>query len=113
MSRSAQWSAVARLVEQSQRECAAFDPEHDDPRRCLAEGVEPIVSLYIDARRTNDDALSPVELSLLERALNDWLSQYAASNDVSFHAHFTVHETAVAYAVDGELRSTVDDLLGL
>jgi hypothetical protein len=111
MSRSAQWPAVARLVEESQRRCEAFDPDHDDPRRCLSDGIEPIVALYIDSRRTADETLSPVEQSLLERALNDWLAQYAASHQLPFHAHFTVHEMAVAYATDGELEATVDDLL--
>ena len=113
MSRSTLWSDVARLVEQSRRECDAFNPDQDDPRRCLTVGVEPIVSLYIEARRAGEDTLTPVEQSLLERALNDWLAQYAASHGASFHAHFTVHEMAVAYAADGDLRSTVDDLLGL
>ncbi|SFL48756.1 hypothetical protein SAMN04487950_3931 [Halogranum rubrum] len=104
---------MARLVEQSRRECAAFDPATDDPQRCLTRGIQPIVALYVEVRQADDDALSPVEQSLLERALNDWLSLYAAGHDAAFHAHFTVHELAVAYAAHGELRATVDDLLGL
>lgn len=104
---------MARLVARSQRECVAFDPDRDDPRRCLTTGVEPIVSLYIEVRRATDDTLSPVEQSLLDRALDDWLSQYAASHGVHHSGRFTVHELAVAYAADGDLRSTVDDLLGL
>ncbi|WP_139246608.1 hypothetical protein [Halogranum amylolyticum] len=113
MSRSARWPIVARLVERTQRECASFDPARDDPRQCLTAGVEPIVSLYIEVRRASDDALSPVEQSLLDRALDDWLSQYAASQGVHHSGRFTVHELAVAYAADGDLRSTVDDLLDL
>lgn len=111
MSRSAHWSAVARLVARSHRQCEEFDPETDDPERCLSVGVEPIVSLYVEVRRSDHGPLSPIEQSLLERALNDWLSLYAASHETSFHAHFTVHEMAVAYAT-GELRQTVDGLLG-
>ena len=113
MSRSARWPDVARLVARSQRECAAFDPARDDPQRCLEVGVEPLVSLYIEVCRANDDALSPGEQSLLDRALDDWLSQYAASQGVHHSGWFTVHELAVAYAADGDLRSTVDDLLEL
>ncbi|SDM81006.1 hypothetical protein SAMN04487949_2664 [Halogranum gelatinilyticum] len=111
MSRSGHWPEVARLVDRSQQDAEEFDPETGDPERCLSAGVEPIVELYIDVRKTDGERLTPVEQSLLERALNDWLSLYAACHDAPFHAHFTVHEMAVAYAGNGDLRSTVGELL--
>lgn len=113
MSRSDHWPAVAQLVAQSQQDAEDFDPESDDTDRCFSDGLEPIVELYIDVRQAEHERLTPVEQSLLERALNDWLSLYAACHDVSFNAHFTVHEMAVAYAADGELRPTVDQLLAI
>lgn len=113
MSRSSHWPAVATLVDTSQQTAEQFDPGTDDPEQCLSAGIEPIVELYIDVRQAENERLTPVEQSLLERALNDWLSLYADCHDVPFHAHFTVHEMAVAYAGNGDLPSTVDELLGV
>lgn len=112
MSRSTHWSSVARLVKDSHRACEEFNLERNEAYECLSAGVQPIVALYIEVRRSAHNHLSPVEQSLLERALNDWLSLYAACHDATFDAHFTVHEMAVAYAA-GELETTVDELLDL
>lgn len=113
MNRSTRWREITTLVQRSHRQCDAFDPETDDPERCLRDGVEPIVSLYVEVHCDADDELCEVEQSLLERALNDWLSLYAACHGAALQSHVTVHEMAVASVGEGDVRTLADELLGV
>lgn len=112
MSRSKYWEEVRSVVRQSRLNFDGFDPDRDDPTRCVEAGVRPIVSLYVQARR-DGAALSDVERSLLSGVLNDWLSAYARAHGVATGADFTVHEVAMAYARDDSLESAMRRLLGL
>lgn len=112
MSRSGNWRDVASVAEATRTECERFDPETGDAATCITEGVAPIVSLFVRVRRQGE-VLSPVERSLLEGALTDWLTAYAACHDVPFSGGFTVREVALAWTRNGSLRETVRELVGV
>lgn len=112
MSRSGYWRDVASVAEATRTECEGFDPVTGDPATCITEGIAPIVSLYVRVRRQGTD-LSPVERSLLEGALTDWLAAFAACHDVPFGGGFTVREVALAWTANGSLRETVRELVGV
>jgi hypothetical protein len=114
MKRSAYWEEVTTLVERSREACAAFDPAADDAtaREPLAEGVRPILRLYVRSRREGEP-LSAVEESLLEGALNDWLDHYAACHETVPDDHVTLHEAAMEYAESGSLRAATRTLVGV
>jgi hypothetical protein len=61
----------------------------------LREGVGPTVMIYVDAR-TGDEwtRFPPVEHSLLERTLNDFLELYTRSYGYEVDCEFTVREAA-------------------
>ena len=112
MSRSNHWRDVASVAETTRTECEAFDPATGDAAACIDAGVAPIVSLYVRVRREGG-RLSPVERSLLEGALTDWLTAFAACHDVSFGGGFTVREVALAWNANGSLGETVEELVGV
>lgn len=112
MSRSNYWRDVASVAEATRQECDSFDPETGDPGTCIDTGIAPIVSLYVRVRRDGAQ-LSAVERSLLEGALADWLSAFAACHDVPFDGGYTVREVALAWTDNGSLRETVRGLVGV
>ncbi len=109
--RSQIWDAVADLAAESRREQEAFDPETGDARACIETGVAPIVRLYVHACREGVE-LSPVELSLLEGVLNDWLRSYAdVTGRPSFDGSvFSLHEVAMEFVDAGDVATAVDRL---
>lgn len=108
--RSAYWDEVATLVDQSRGRYEEFDPETGSHEVPIAEGVVPIVELYVQVRR-NDVTLSQVERSLLEGVLNDWLNAYARAHETSCPAEFSVHDVVLAFAEAGSLETAVHDLV--
>lgn len=108
--RSAYWDEVATLVEQSRGRFEAFDPETGNEQVPIAEGVVPIVELYVEIRR-NDVTLSQVERSLIEGVLNDWLNAYARAHGTSCPGEFSVHDVVLAFAEAGSLEDAVHDLV--
>lgn len=112
MSRSGHWRDVASVAETTRTECETFDPETGDTATCIEAGVAPIVSLYVRVRHEGGE-LSPVERSLLEGALTDWLAAFAACHDVAFSGGFTVREVALAWSENGGLEETVEHLVGV
>lgn len=112
MSRSEYWRDVASVAESTRQECDSFDTETGDPATCIQEGIAPIVALYIRVRQEGEQ-LSDVERSLLEGALTDWLTAFAACHDVPFDGGFTVREIALAWTANGSLRETVRELVGV
>lgn len=112
MSRSNHWRDVASVAETTRTECEAFDPATGDAAACSDAGVAPLVSLYVRIRREGG-RLSPVERSLLEGALTDWLTMFTACHDVSSGGGFTVREVVLAWTENGTLETTVRELVGV
>jgi hypothetical protein len=108
---SAHWERVRTLASESRRDRESFDPPAEPPdeeqaKRYLVEGVGPAVSVYVEGRTGGSNAaFSDVELSLLERALNDWLTLYARCYGVELDADFSVREAATALL---DTRNVVD-----
>lgn len=102
---------VAELAERARRDRESFVPPEDPPdeQRALTylrEGVAPTVAVYVEARTGEGppDRFAPVEFSLLERALNDWLELYAACYGVDIDAAFTVREAAAVLLETHDVR---------
>jgi hypothetical protein len=112
MSRSGYWRDVASVAETTRTDCESFDPETGDAATCIETGIAPIVSLYVRVRQQGEE-LSPVERSLLEGALTDWLAAFAACHDTPFGGGFTVREVALAWTENGTLDATVRELIGV
>jgi hypothetical protein len=108
---SARWERVRTLASESRRVRESCDPPAEPPdeeqaKRYLVEGVGPAVSVYVEGRTGGSNAaFSDVELSLLERALNDWLTLYARCYGVELDADFSVREAATALL---DTRNVVD-----
>ena len=60
----------------------------------LQRGVAEIVSLYVEGRTGEYADFNDVEMALMERALNDWLTLYARCYGTEIDAAFTVREAA-------------------
>ncbi|WP_232687280.1 hypothetical protein [Halobacterium zhouii] len=110
-SHSAHWERVRALAEESRRDRESFDPPTEPPdeeqaKRYLVEGVGPAVSVYVEGRTGGSNAaFSDVELSLLERAMNDWLTLYTRCYGVELDADFSIREAATALL---DTRNVVD-----
>lgn len=93
---------IIELAERAQRdrETVESDAESDtaDEERAmeyLQTGLGPTVGLYIEARTGEEPIrLTHEEMTLLERAVNDWLAAYARCYDVALDPQFTVREAA-------------------
>jgi hypothetical protein len=91
---------IAELAEEAREERESFDPPASLPDReraldYLREGFGPAVALYLDAHTGEDHArFSEVELSLLERAINDWLALYLRCHGAGRDPDVTVREAA-------------------
>jgi hypothetical protein len=103
---------IFALADRAQRDRATFEPPASQPdeeqaMEYLRSGLGPTVGLYIEAR-TEDEPVrfSSVEMSLLEQAMNDWLSLYAQCYKVSLDADFTVRETAELLIETNNIRDT-------
>ncbi|WP_327052475.1 hypothetical protein [Halomicrococcus gelatinilyticus] len=90
---------IADLAERSREDREAFEPPADPPAEAealsyLRSGVGEVVAVYVEGRTGEFAAFDDVELSLLERALNDWLELYARCYGEEIDAEFTVREVA-------------------
>ncbi|WP_336034988.1 hypothetical protein [Halobacterium yunchengense] len=109
--RSRYWDRIKPLANRARRDRERFEPpaEPPDEERALAflrEGVGPAISLYVEGRTGgNAVAFTDVELSLLERSLNSWLSLYAQCYGEELDAQFSIREAAVALL---DTRNVVD-----
>lgn len=112
------WPEIAALAEESQQAVTEFTPPANPPAedRALAllpDGVGDVIRLYVAARTGEPVELTPVEASLLQRALNDWLKLYAACYGHEIDAEFTVRETAELFVQTHNLVDTVQLLTGI
>lgn len=76
-------------------EAPASPPAEARATEYLRTGLGPTVALYLDARTGGRRVeFSAAELSLLHRAVNDWLELYARCYGVEMDPDFTVREAA-------------------
>lgn len=99
MTRTEYWDEIARLADEANRAREAFSPPEEPPDRerameFLREGVGPAVMVYVDARTGEWVRFSDIEHSLLERAMNDYLTLYARCFGEQIDAEFSVREAA-------------------
>lgn len=103
---------ITTLADRARRDRTTFKPPTDPPDEekafeFLQDGVGPAVGLYIETHTTDAPArFSRAELSLLERALNDWLTLYARCYDASIDADFTVREAAELLLDTHDIKDT-------
>lgn len=108
---------IVALADRARRESEAFEPPPEPPDEekallFLREGVGRAVGLYIEAHTAAGPArFTPAELSLLERAMNDWLGLYARCYDVSIDADFTVRECAQLLLDTHNIKETAQLLM--
>ncbi|MEF8774725.1 MAG: hypothetical protein V5A37_08415 [Halobacteriales archaeon] len=94
------WERISELAQGASAAEEEFVPPEDPPDETRAmefvrEGVGPAIMVYVDAR-TGDDwtRFPPVEHSLLERALNDYLELYTRAYGYDVDCEFTLREAA-------------------
>jgi hypothetical protein len=109
--RSRFWERIKPLSERARRDREHFERPDDPPDEqqaleYLREGVGPAISIYVEGRTGGNAApFTDVELSLLERSLNNWLSLYAACYGEELDADFSIREAAEVLV---DTRNVVD-----
>lgn len=94
------WETIAAFADRATTARDEFVPPEDPPdeqraTEFLQNGVGPIVSTYIEARSSDGwTQFPPVEHSLLERSLNDYLELYARCYGYEIECEFSVREAA-------------------
>lgn len=119
MGETAYADRIAELAEAAREEREGFDPPTSLPDReralgYLHDGFGPVVALYLDAHTGEDGArFSEVELSLLERAMNDWLALYLHCHGAGRDPDVTVREAAALLVETHDVRDTAQRLTGV
>lgn len=107
---------VERVTQGSEAAREAVEPaETTDPDAALdalRDGLWPVLSVYIDARRTNV-RLTPAEQAALDEALNDWLAVYAAHYGYVVDPDVPVREAAEAFLDTHNIQQTAAVLTGV
>jgi hypothetical protein len=109
--RSRYWERIKPLANRARRDRERFEPpaEPPDEERAveyLREGVGPAISVYVEGRTGGERVpFTDVELSLLERSMNTWLSLYARCYGVELDAEFSIREAATVLV---DTRNVVD-----
>jgi hypothetical protein len=100
MSHTRHWDEISELAQRASAAKEEFVPPEEPPDEdramaFLREGAGPAIMVYVDAR-TGDDwtRFPPVEHSLLERALNDFLELYTRCYGYEVDCEFSVREAA-------------------
>lgn len=98
--RSRFWERIKPLSERARRDREHFEhpenpPDEQQALAFLREGVGPAISIYVEGRTGGERVpFTDVELSLLERSLNSWLSLYAACYGEDLDADFSIRQAA-------------------
>lgn len=98
--RSRFWDRIKPLSERARRDHEHFERPEDQPDEqqalaLLREGVGPAISIYVEGRTGGERVpFTDVELSLLERSMNSWLSLYAACYGEDLDADFSIRQAA-------------------
>jgi hypothetical protein len=91
---------IFELADRARNDRESFEPPSSPPDEeramgYLRSGFGPTIGLYIESRAGDESVrFSSVEMSLLEQAMNDWLSLYAQCYETPLDAEFTVREAA-------------------
>jgi hypothetical protein len=116
MTHTEHWEEISELAQRAGSARESFVPPEDPPdegraMEFLRDGVGPAVMVYVDAR-TGDDwtRFPPVEHSLLERALNDFLELYARCYGYDLDCEFAVREAAEALLETNNVKDTAQVL---
>lgn len=101
MTHTEYWEEISGLAEKAGTAREEFVPPEDPPDEqqaieFLREGVGPAIMVYVDARTGEWVRFPPVEHSLLERALNDFLELYARCYGQEIDCQFSIREAAEA-----------------
>jgi hypothetical protein len=115
---SEHWDHVANLADRARRDVERFvepetPPDDEQALAYLRDGVAPVVSVYVEGRTGEYAEFDDVEMALMERALNDWLTLYARCYGVEIEAAFTVREVAELVIETHNLRDTARLLTGV
>lgn len=102
---------IAALSTRADRDCKTFEPPTDPPDEeraleYLVDGAGDAVALYIEGRTGEKTRFDDAELTLLERAFNDWIELYARCYGVELDASFTLREAAELVIETHSIRET-------
>lgn len=108
---SEHWNQIAALADRAQRDVEQFDepeplPGEEQALRYLQNGVAEVVSVYVKGRTGDYAEFDDVEMALLERSLNDWLTLYARCYGTTIDAAYSVREAAELVIETHNLRDT-------
>jgi hypothetical protein len=109
---------IDRQAAKVERARESFDPPADPPDeeralRFLTEGFGPTVAVYVDARTGEWVRFDEEAFERLERAMNEWLSLYAACYGVDADPDCTVRSAAEALLDTHDLADTAAVLTGV
>ena len=116
MTHTEYWEEISELAQRAGEAVESFSPPEELPAetvamRFLREGVGPAIMVYVDARTGGEWTRFPaVEHSLLERALNDFLSLYARCYGYEVDCQFTVREAAELLLATHNVKDTAQQL---
>lgn len=68
---------AAKAARASERAGVADPPAEAAALRAARDGLGPVVACYIEARVSGEGRVAPHDLTLLNRATDDWLAVYA------------------------------------
>jgi hypothetical protein len=108
---SEHWDRIAALADQARRDVDQFDepdrlPNEEQALTYLKSGVAEVIAVYVEGRTGEYAEFDDVEMALLERSLNDWLTLYARCYGTTIDAAYTVREAAELVIETHNLRDT-------
>lgn len=116
MAHTQYWEEISSLAQRAGEAVESFVPPEDLPAEeqamtFLRDGVGPAIMVYVDARTGEEwTRFPPVEHSLLERALNDFLALYARCYGYEVDCQFTVREAAELLLSTHNIKDTAQQL---
>ncbi|PSP76913.1 hypothetical protein BRC81_11230 [Halobacteriales archaeon QS_1_68_20] len=118
MSHTEYWEEISELAQRAGTAREEFVPPENPPAEeraidLLRNGLGPTIMVYVDARTGEWVRFPPVEHSLLEQTLNDFLELYARCYGYEIDAEFTVREAAETLLETNNVKDTAQLLTGI
>ena len=116
MTHTQYWDEISELAQRAGEAVEEFSlpeepPDEEAAISFLREGVGPAIMVYVDARTGEEwTRFPPIEHSLLERALNDFLGLYARCFGYEVDCQFSVREAAELLLATHNLKDTAQQL---
>ena len=109
------WDEISELSQRAGIASEEFVPPEDPPDEAramefLRNGVGPAIMVYVDARTGEWIRFPPVEHSLLERTLNEFLELYARCYGYDIDCEFTIREAAETLIETHNVKDTAQIL---